>query len=146
MPRKSAAALNVVRVMGERFQPPPDFNEAQAREWRAIVDSLPADYFRPSDISLLSAYCVAAAFYREAAEDMARNGITYIDERGRKVVNPAHQILTSQASAMAQMSVKLRLCPSARYSEKKANTLIGESSAPRRPWETNSAPLSASEG
>jgi len=136
MPRKSTAALNVVRVSGERFQPPPEFNEAQAREWRMIVDSLPADYFRPSDISLLSAYCISAAFYRQAAEEMSRDGIVYVDERGKRMTNPAHAVLTSQASAMAQIAVKLRLCPSARYSEKVAATKAGSSAAPLRPWET----------
>ena len=36
-------------------------------------------------------------------------GIALMDYKGREYVNPSHQMLTSQASAMAQMAVKLRL-------------------------------------
>lgn len=71
---------------------------------------------------MLAAFCVAAVFHRKAAEDIERRGISLVNERGNEYVNPSHQMLTSQASAMAQMSVKLRLCPSARMSGKAAQS------------------------
>lgn len=134
--RKSTGdLLSVVPVSGSRIAPPPHLTEAQADEWRAIVDSLPSDYFRPGDVPLLAAYCVAATFYKRAAADMESRGMTCMDDKGREYVNPTHQVLTSQASAMAQMAVKLRLCPSARYTEKTAATKAGARAAGARPWE-----------
>lgn len=133
--RKSAAELSSVVVLAaSRIGPPEHLTEAQAQEWRGIVDSLPGDYFRPGDVPLLAAYCVAASFYKRAAADMESRGMCITDDRGRESVNPAHQILTSQASAMAQMAVKLRLCPSARYSEKSAATKTAKGGG-GRPWE-----------
>jgi P27 family predicted phage terminase small subunit len=133
--RKSAAdVLAVVQLSGCRMDAPDHLTPEQVLEWRSIVDSLPANYFRPGDAPLLAAYCIAAAFYKAAAADMQARGLTMVDDKGREYVNPAHQVLTSQASSMAQMAVKLRLCPSSRYSEKTASTKAGSSALPDRPW------------
>ena len=129
--------LNVVPVSGQRLAAPASLTPDQAAEWVTIVDSLPADYFRPGDVPLLAAYCTAASLYKRAAADIEARGMTVTDDKGRELVNPVHQILTSQASAMAQMAIKLRLCPSARYSEKAAATKAGDAAKPSRPWETN---------
>ena len=134
--RKSAAELSVVKLSGQRISAPAHLTDEQAAEWSAIVDSLPANYFRPGDVPLLAAYCVATTFYKRAAADMERHGLKSMDDKGREYVNPSHQVLTSQASAMAQMAVKLRLCPSARYTEKAAATKAGAAASPARPWET----------
>lgn len=128
--------LTVVPVTGQRLGAPDSLSPEQVTEWKSIVDSLPADYFRPGDVPLLAAYCVATSLYKRAAADMQTRGMTLLDDKGREVVNPVHQILTSQASAMAQMAIKLRLCPSARYSEKQAATKTGDAAKPARPWET----------
>ena len=128
--------LTVVPVTGQRLGAPDSLSPEQVTEWKSIVDSLPADYFRPGDVPLLAAYCVATSLYKRAAADMQTRGMTLLDDKGREVVNPVHQVLTSQASAMAQMAIKLRLCPSARYSEKQAATKTGDAAKPARPWET----------
>jgi P27 family predicted phage terminase small subunit len=132
---KSAADLSVVAVTGARVLPPDHLTDAQSAIWRDIVDSLPADWFRPADVPLLAAYCCADAFYRQAVAEMQSGGLVKTDDKGREYVNPAHQILTSQASAMAQMAVKLRLCPSARYTEKTAATKTNRSAPGHKPWE-----------
>jgi P27 family predicted phage terminase small subunit len=141
--RKSVGDLSVVPMSSARLQPPGHLTVAQAVEWRQIVDSLPADYFRPGDVPLLSAFCVASAFYKRAAADLEKRGLTLEEDRGRlgrhEMVNPSHQVLSSQASAMAQMAVKLRLCPSSRYSEKNAATKAGAAAKPARPWEQQEA-------
>jgi P27 family predicted phage terminase small subunit len=127
--------VNVVPISDDRIAPPAHLTKAQADEWRSIVDSLPADYFRPGDVPLLGAYCTASVFYKRAAADLEVRGLYLSDDKGREFVNPAHQVLTSQASAMAQMAVKLRLCPSARYTEKSAQTKTTRAGA-KRPWES----------
>lgn len=134
--RKSVGdLLAVVPFSDARLPAPAHLTPAQSAEWRDIVNSLPADYFRPGDAPLLAAYCMAATFYKRAAAEMEARGMVMTDDRGREYVNPAHQVLTSQASAMAQMAVKLRLCPSARYTDKGTATKLGSSAQPARPWE-----------
>ncbi len=134
--RKSLADLQVVKVSDARPVPPATLTEEQAEEWNRIVNSLPADYFRPGDSGLLAAFCVASVFHRRAAEDLETRGISLVDAHsGREYVNPSHQMLTSQASAMAQMAVKLRLCPSARMSGKAAQGKAAGAARAARPWE-----------
>jgi P27 family predicted phage terminase small subunit len=133
--RKSAADLSVVRLTGNRMDAPAHLSEAQAAEWSLIVNSLPADFFRPSDVPLLGSFCVASAFYKEAAAMIQAEGIVLEMDNGRKYPHPAKDLLTSQASAMAQMAVKLRLCPSSRYTEKTAATKTPTSaSGQAKPW------------
>lgn len=134
--RKSEGDLTVVALTGQRLVPTPGLTEEQANEWRAIVDSLPADYFRPGDAPLLAAFVVASVFHRRAAEDLDRRGIALVDDKtGREYVNPSHQMLTSQASAMAQLAGKLRLCPSARMSGKSAGRKNDDAPQGARLWE-----------
>jgi P27 family predicted phage terminase small subunit len=139
--RKSAAehevsSLGVVRLTDARIQPPDHLSERELNEWHSIVDSLPADWFRPADISLLAAYCTASAIYKEAREAIEEHGIMIKDEsRGRYYANPAQTLLSTQASAMAQLAVKLRLCPSSRYEAKGAGAAGRGAKQTKRPWE-----------
>jgi P27 family predicted phage terminase small subunit len=130
--------MNVVRATGARLTAPADLSAAEREHWIAIVDSLPADFFRPSDAHLLRSYCIASAFYTMAADEMKRDGITIVDAAsGRSRPHPAATILTSQASAMAQMAVKLRLCPSSRTTSARAETKAKASvAAAKRPWQS----------
>lgn len=138
--RKSAEdQLAVVPISGARMDPPAHLSDAEASEWREIVNSLPAAYFRPSDVPLLAAYCTASAIYKQARHHVDEKGLVLIDERGRMTANPASQILTNQASSMAQLAVKLRLCPSARYTPKSAATKTASSGTGKKPWASEEA-------
>ncbi|MBK6920642.1 MAG: P27 family phage terminase small subunit [Deltaproteobacteria bacterium] len=80
--------------------------------------------------------CRGGRVYKRAAADIEARGMTFVGDNGREYVNPSHQMLTSQASAMAQMAVKLRLCPSARTSDRVAATKTAKGGGPARPWES----------
>ncbi len=135
--RPSVGDLTAVNAPDARIAPPKALTRAQRKEWSAIVDSLPADFFRPSDVPMLAAFCVSAALYAEAAALIERDGMLLTAENGRKYAHPAKDFLTATGAAMAQMAVKLRLCPSSRYTAQKGATKTP--SAPRatsRPWQT----------
>ena len=124
MARKSASALATVNVDPlARPEAPKSLNAKQAREWDRIVHSLPADYFRPADYVLLEAYCCAAALHRDASKLVDDEGLMKPDRFGEQKPHPALNVLKQVSAALASMATKLRLCPSARYSEKKADTL-----------------------
>jgi len=132
------AALETVAVLANaRIKPPTGFKKEYLPEWRAIVDSLPADYFRPGDIPLLAAFCSASARHKQADALLDQHGLILPNERGTLVANPAASIMQSQACAMAQLAVKLRLCPSARYNEQQANTKAKTKG--ERPWQEEKA-------
>lgn len=131
----SRKTAEVVRVSDARIAAPSHLTPEQSVEWRGIVDSLPSDFFRPGDVPLLAAYCVASSFYKRAAADIESRGMVLTDARGREYVNPAHNLLTSQAASMAQLAQKLRLCPSARVIGKLAGKMAGGPALPKRPWE-----------
>jgi P27 family predicted phage terminase small subunit len=124
MARKSAAALATV-VVDPMARPdaPGHLTEAQRHEWTRIVHSLPADYFRPADYPLLEAYCCASALHRDASQRVEKEGFIALDRFGEQRPHPAVAVVKQASAAMASMATKLRLCPSARYGERKAETL-----------------------
>lgn len=136
MARKSTAALAAVQLSHTRMEPPMQLTGRQCDLWREITGSLPADFFRPGDVPLLVAYCKAYDFYLLAAAELEANGVTIETEGGRRQANPAANVMVTQASALAQLSVKLRLSPSSRVSEKKAGRQANETSQAIKPWAT----------
>lgn len=133
--RHSGADLAQVRGMMARVEAPEDLTPPQRDEWTAIVNSLPPDWFRPADIPLLRAFVIAATMHRQATIEIERNGITLVNDRGNRCMNPAVSVMSSSASAMTQMAVKLRLCPSSRYVAAKAATKVAAAPLSDKPWQ-----------
>lgn len=131
----SKKQLGVVKMTGARVQCPEYATPEQKAEWDAIVASHTASFFRPADVPLLYAFCVASALYKKAAAMIQAEGITIVNERGTRTAHPAKDVLTSQASAMAQMATKLRMTPQSRYTEKTVDSQAKRQGAAKRPWE-----------
>lgn len=128
--------MNVVAVTGARITCPAFLDKEERAEWDEIVGSLGADYFRPADAPLLAAFCVASAIFKQCRLLLKTDGVIWEDERGNARKHPAADLMSQQSSAMSNLAVKLRLCPSSRYSEKQANTKHGKSAKSARPWDT----------
>lgn len=109
-------------------------SRAGATIWSEIVNSLPADYFRASDLPLLASYCTSTAHYIEAAQTLERDGMFLVNNRGTEYAHPANSVMLQHAASMAQLGTKLRLTPQARIAkgEKKPTGLAGGGG--RRPW------------
>ena len=127
--------MDIVKTAG-RLEPPSDMADAPARAWREIVSSLPAGYFRPSDEPMLRAYVEADQFRAQAYEALRDEGMFLWSPKGTRYAHPAHSMMLQQASCMAQLATKLRLCPSARIAkgEKAPKGVNG-----KRPWEQSDA-------
>jgi len=131
------AKMNIVAVSDSRLAPPAGLlTDTQVKLWWQIVNSLPADFFRPGDVPLLAAYCKAWSFYLQASTEIEERGIILEDARGRMYANPAQSMVVTQASAMAQLSVKLRLSPSSRIQPRGAGRAAAKSGSgvAERPW------------
>jgi P27 family predicted phage terminase small subunit len=127
--------VRAVAKSDARLDPPAFLARAPAQEWRSIVNSLPAGYFRPSDVPMLAAFCISSACHKELAEIIQRDGLLIESAKGTKIANPASRMMLEHAGAMAQMAIKLRLCPSARYAkgEKPQKGVLGGGGS--RPWD-----------
>ena len=128
--RKSAASLTVVALAPLRRLPkaPADLSKAAAELWDGIVRSLPADFFRPGDLPLLRAYCVATDRKAQVDAMVMEQGILFDGEP-----HPGLKISRAEAALMASLAVKLRLCQSSRTRSESA--ALKEANAGKRPWD-----------
>lgn len=134
--KPSSASLSVVVIDEQaRPEPWPNLSEPEAAYWRNIVESLPATWFRPSDLPLLAAYCKAAARHDAAVARLETEEPVIENVRtGGQQPNANFKIIGQSCMLMAQLAVRLRLCPSSRYDEKKAHTL-GKRAPIAKPWQ-----------
>jgi len=103
--RRSVADLAVIpiRPRDHRLQPPADLDANAAAIFRELAASVPAAHFIESDRHLLATYAMALSISRRSAGDPAS---LQQWERATRIV--------------AQLSSKLRLCPSSRLDPKTA--------------------------
>lgn len=129
--RKSAASLESVVLPNERKAPPPptELTESAAKLWNDIVNSLPGDYFRAGDLPLLQAYCTASDRKNKLDIAIAKEGLLYDG-----APHPGLKISREEASLMASLAVKLRLCQSSRTRPDSAT--LKTANTGRRPWDT----------
>lgn len=101
------------------------------RIWKSITDNLPPDYFRPADLYLLRSYCEWAVKDEKAERQLEEQGEVIEGNQGPKR-NPWLDIKKEAASVLSSLATKLRLCPNARYSYKKADTETKEKPKSKR--------------
>lgn len=119
--KKSSASLEVVPPPAalSRPEPPAGLSTREIELWQEIVQSLPADWFRASDMPLLAAYCQAAAQNEQATKELAESKLVL--KKGSILYrNPLIAIQHAAALRMGALASKMRLCQSARYDKNKA--------------------------
>ena len=129
--RKSAVSLQSIVLDHKRKapNPPAELTGGAAKIWTSIAESLPADYFRPGDLPLLAAYCTSANRKNQIDAAIANEGLMYNGE-----AHPGLRISRDEASLMASLAVKLRLCQSSRTRPDSAS-LQNANSTHEKPWE-----------
>lgn len=133
--KASDAELSVVVVdPTERRPPPATLDTEEATIWKSIMDSLPADWFRPSDWPILAAYCQTAAQYEKATKELRGASLTLVADNGREYRNPLLSIQHTAALRLAALAVKLRLCPSSRMRQD-ATAARGKQQPASKPWQ-----------
>ena len=124
MSRPAAASFTVAPVALPDIdypEPPAEFNEDQAEQWRSVVHGLPPDYFKPEMLPLLSSLCVAASISRDlVARINALTAERPQPENFAVVYKELLYLLLEQAKCVVGASTKLRLTPQSRYGTKEA--------------------------
>ena len=111
MPRKSAAALSVVMPLKGvgRLRPRRELPEQVAKVFVEIVETVPADHFKASDIPLIEQYAFSILLGREAYEHLAKEGQIIAGRTSPWVV-----CLEKATRAITALCMRLRLAPQSR--------------------------------
>ena len=125
--RKSGASLQVVRPEDverlARPEPPSHLTDEQAEEWRAVVDTLPAEWFSRETHSMLAQYCRHVVTARrvsqmiDSAESEAAPDIDQLDK--------LYKMQEREGRAMSSLATRMRMTQQATYdkSRKKPRTV-----------------------
>ena len=100
----------------KRPRTPSRLSKVGKKLWRDIVNSLPVDWFKDSDLPLLESYCLLYSQVRECEQALETESLVITDVNGMVRPNPWHKILMDNTVKMATLATKLRLCPNARHS------------------------------
>jgi P27 family predicted phage terminase small subunit len=83
--------------------------------WDRVVRELePLGLLAPVDGEVLAVYCDAAAFAREARDQLVADGLTQIGQKGEAVKHPVWQIWRQSVSVLESVGSRLGLNPSTR--------------------------------
>src|SRR5918992_5414520 len=117
MPRKSAAALAMVRVDGrpEKLKPRPDAPAEVKAIFKEIVASVAPEHFYPSDSYLIERYSEAIALARRAYTELSTSGPVADGKPSLWLV-----ALEKAHRSSVALAARLRLSPQHRYNPKVA--------------------------
>lgn len=119
--------------MAQRPEPPPTLDADGRARWSEIVDPLPADYFRASDLQMLEGMIRTERYVTECDELIEANGHLMKGPGKTLVTNPAVTARRGYIATIATIQRALRLCPSTRLD--KTSAKLREASSAKRPWE-----------
>lgn len=133
--RKSAAEREVEPLAGELERPdaPSELTADERREWRAIVERMPADWIKREHFGVLEAYCSHFCQRRRLAREASAQSLD-TDEglrRYDKLANAAER----ETRALLACARTLRLTHQAQYDAAKAFRGASKSPSGPRPWE-----------
>jgi len=136
--RKSAAELSAISCDGielhRRPEPPEHLGDNAAEIWRAIINSLPADWFSPGTLPLLEAMCSLAVSQRytvRSLQVLERDGADF--DRGEW--ERLQKQLGEVSGRIATLATRMRLTPQSRYGPRAAATAGQLPPDGPKPWE-----------
>jgi hypothetical protein len=136
--RKSAASLAVADAsthLTQRVTPPADLTPIQRHYWVEIANSLPADWWRDDNKSLLAEYCrthSTLAFINaqidelEARDPVAVDTMMYLELLKRR---------ESLVRLQLTQATKMRLTQQSRYGARAASTASDAPKGKGSPWQ-----------
>ena len=114
-------------------RPPPPrgrFDAAGRRRWKQLVNELPVDRLRASDLLLLTDLIQTEKYIAECDANIAKHG--QVTGPGVQI-NPAVKLRESHVRVAVVIQRALRLCPSMRKRHDDSGLQV--KSSPKKPWE-----------
>ena len=130
-PKSQAEIMAPVPTALPRRPPPPArFARQDKDRWRAIVNELPVDRLRASDLVLLADLVTTERYVRECDENIATHGQVI----GPGVqINPAVLLRERHMRIVVALQRALRLCPSMRMRQEAGS--LAKTKPAAKPWE-----------
>lgn len=137
MPRPSIASLSIVRPGAASAKPAPattaaapkELSPAEAKLWREMVESKPADWFGPDCWPVLKEYVRAAVM----CDQLAKTAAKAVNAKATDL-RPVLDMRDREAKRMADLATKLRLTQQSRYTPHAAATADKRANG-KRPWQ-----------
>lgn len=141
MPRKSAAALSVVRhkvaVEPERLAPPAHLPAAERAIWLEVVNDQPAGAFTQVHGPLLEMYCRHVVQARLLAEELhAFDPAWLADEDGFKRYDRLLVMHERECRAASSLATRLRITRQS-IDDKTLARAMGREPTAKKPWEAD---------
>ncbi len=136
--RKSSKELSTISSGGlelhRRPDPPAHLGDDAAEIWRAVVNSLPADWFSPGTQPLLEAFCGLTISQRNtirALQRIEREANDFQRDEWERVLKQLGEI----SGRIATLATRMRLTPQSRYGARSADTAARGVGDFKKPWE-----------
>lgn len=135
--KKSTASLTVVPSVDpsviervERLTAPAQLSKEEADVWRAVTNRMPADWFTPETVPLLTQYCRHTVRADRVAEMIT---LAEVDpDLGLKEYDRLLKMQDRETRAIAALATKMRISQQSTYDKSKR-----KGSAGRKPWQTD---------
>jgi len=130
-PSSEALALATVSPLEkvQRQRPPHDLNDEETEVWAAVVNDQAADWFSPSTVPVLAAYCRHVVQSRRVAELIEK--ATGDSELSIQDYDRLLKMQERESRAIASLATKMRISQQSVRSDRGHKTI----SASRKPWE-----------
>ena len=133
----STASLAIVRpVTDTRPDAPYDLTDAQAEEWRAIVDRMPADWFPRETWGVLAAHCRHVVTGRMLSAEIDRHKAEWLKtDEGLKRFDRLTAARNRETVATIATARALRLTKASQIRPETAGRKARDAGNGRRPWD-----------
>ena len=136
--RKSAAELSTISSGGlelhRRPDPPDHMGDDAVAIWRAVVNSLPADWFSPGTLPLLEAFCgmtISQRYTLRALRRIEQNADDFERDEWERTLKQLGEV----SGRIATLATRMRLTPQSRYGPRAADTAGQLPPDGPKPWE-----------
>lgn len=137
--RKGAASLSVISAQGveatARPDPSPDLTEEQADEWKAIVNCLPADWFKRENISLLAQYCRHVIASRHVGQLVTEMETDEGDKFSLESYDKILKMQEREGRAISSLATRMRLTQQSRWTAEGTGTKDRNRTTSSKPWQ-----------
>jgi chaperone required for assembly of F1-ATPase len=120
---------NPTEIM-QRPDAPYDLTDEQAEEWRAVVNTMPADHFMRGNYALLSQYCRHTITARRVSQLIDQ--VLGLKEFDRKEFGALLQLQATESAAITRLLRSMRL---SQQSVMRAETTNHPGQKTKMPWD-----------
>jgi hypothetical protein len=135
--KKSAAELSTIVTLSVRLpQPPKGMTERQAKIWREVIATKPADWFAADSLPLLVCYCRACETADLLQDKIDAYDPAWLDENsGLARYEKLLKMRSLQVANITSLATKMRLSQQSRYRGEAASVADKRSAKTGRLWE-----------